>query len=617
MNPNLIVGCGRLNLKNTLLQAQSTLRLDRRNKVVNGINIPNRIERTPTEILAALSATVKTESIPPYRFPDAIPLIAPHQRKLLALSTESGRTSARWIVRENPSLFEHRVAEPYIDAYAPPKKYTEKSVVSEETLLSTINNIEVEESMKLYDILTSKGIDVQQSTKQQLLELVCFYNSSNKPDELLLEKNYFLSGETVLLNTWKDDFPLKLLSEMEHTTNARSALILGKNKYNDAEGARQLFLDGQEKGMKFPVEVFNAVLRRSHTASSSNDATAENVLRILRTMEREGVKPNVYTLNAVLACIADSRKWFQSRAFALKVFNEFTSIGIKPSLASYYYLIKVFFDRTKVNTIFEDILDSMKGVCFDLQHEDDTKFFVRAMEISALNFNDVSLCKKVDNILNTGNNIRFLHGAVDEHTYYQRFLQVSFRNDFEFGYKRYRELAPYVAYVDVPVLTALLDGVEANEKYEYLERIWKDIRSSSYYNYIGILTKLVINLRASLSKIPEDVILTVTTEVWNNTKDTTIPGKMDDEFISNFLYIFSVLKDLKMACEVFDSVTVDEKIRNVIFTRESIELFINLCISGKRVEAGLRGLEYAAYIKCFGLYEVNRRSTSQLPADRF
>lgn len=51
---------------------------------------------------------------------------------------------------------------------------------------------------------------MQQSTKQQLLELVCFYNSCNKPDETMLEKMYYQQSVSENINTWKyESFCLK------------------------------------------------------------------------------------------------------------------------------------------------------------------------------------------------------------------------------------------------------------------------------------------------------------------------------------------------------------------------------------------------------------------------
>lgn len=59
-------------------------------------------------------------------------------------------------------------------------------------------------------------------------------------------------------------------------------------------------------------------------------------------MNLNGIKPNVGTLNAVLEALSGMFTHRNSKEYALATISEFRQLGIEPSLASYYYLIKIF-----------------------------------------------------------------------------------------------------------------------------------------------------------------------------------------------------------------------------------------------------------------------------------
>lgn len=73
------------------------------------IEIPNRIHRSPTDILKALSQTVATDSTAPhYKYHDD-PFLIPLSnmaKRTYAMAQESGRKSAKWIRQQNSHLFQ-------------------------------------------------------------------------------------------------------------------------------------------------------------------------------------------------------------------------------------------------------------------------------------------------------------------------------------------------------------------------------------------------------------------------------------------------------------------------------------------------------------------------------
>lgn len=73
--------------------------------------IPNRILRSPTDILKALSQTVSRDpTAPHYKYHDD-PYLIPMSniaKRTYAMAQESGRKSAKWIRQENSKLFQVR-----------------------------------------------------------------------------------------------------------------------------------------------------------------------------------------------------------------------------------------------------------------------------------------------------------------------------------------------------------------------------------------------------------------------------------------------------------------------------------------------------------------------------
>lgn len=108
-----------LNLRSTvaylsLAKRQFTCNIWRHLSTLPGnekIEVSNRIKRSPTDILKALSQTVGFDpTAPHYKYHDD-PFLVPMSnvaKRAYALSQESGRKSAKWIRQENSELFQVR-----------------------------------------------------------------------------------------------------------------------------------------------------------------------------------------------------------------------------------------------------------------------------------------------------------------------------------------------------------------------------------------------------------------------------------------------------------------------------------------------------------------------------
>lgn len=66
-------------------------------------------------------------------------------------------------------------------------------------------------------------------------------------------------------------------------------------------------------------------------------------------MTHAGVKPNVCTLNAILETISRIPIYRMARERALQALADFKTIGVKPSLGSFYLILKIFCKESESN----------------------------------------------------------------------------------------------------------------------------------------------------------------------------------------------------------------------------------------------------------------------------
>lgn len=173
------------------------------------IQIPNRIRRSPTDILRALETTISRDpTAAHYKYHDDPYLIPTSNigKRSFALAQEAGRKAAHWIRKEHANLFQHREADPPIEIFFPKMVYDEKSEVSEKDLEKCITNALVTDAVTVYKLLESKNIDVSPDLRQSLLELLCFYNSEDTLSDEFIEERWFRQsskGKERQRKTWK------------------------------------------------------------------------------------------------------------------------------------------------------------------------------------------------------------------------------------------------------------------------------------------------------------------------------------------------------------------------------------------------------------------------------
>ncbi|KAH8284547.1 hypothetical protein KR018_004103 [Drosophila ironensis] len=449
------------------------------------IQIPNRIERSPTDLLQALAGTVGRDSTAPhYKYHDD-PFLIPMSnasKRTYAMSKESGRKAANWIKEQHRDLFLHEEAQPAIEKFAPSMVYTEESPVDEGSLSQLIAQGELKDAVLVYNLLEQKGVAISSELKQSLLELVCFYNNEEPLPEEYIEERWFLQNNRRRersSKTWKDgDLAEKLYEQIEpKTPQSYAALIRGMAKYLQCERAYALLQEAGEKGIQLDTNTFNSIIQIVSLLKDTAEQRWQLCTELLQEMSQQKLQPNLGTLNAVLECISTFGNFKLARSAALQVLPEFKQLGVSPSLGSYYYLLIIFCrERGPVSHIIVDILNDIAGQEIQIQHPKDTYFFATAMDVCRNHLHDKSLAKKVNELLHTGKNYDLVGDSFKESIYYRNYLALLCQTEtIEDFMQTYDLLVPNIYIPEPGIMEEILRAIEANGAIEHVPRIWSDM----------------------------------------------------------------------------------------------------------------------------------------------
>ncbi|CAG2066590.1 unnamed protein product, partial [Timema podura] len=107
---------------------------------------------------------------------------------------------------------------------------------------------------------------VSESTKQSLLELLCYYNGDDALPEDLIEERWFRQGTRARerqRKTWKDNGVAEtVFRSIEPSTSAAyCALLQGMTRHYQVDRAWQLFEEMNHKGIPLTTEAYNSLIR--------------------------------------------------------------------------------------------------------------------------------------------------------------------------------------------------------------------------------------------------------------------------------------------------------------------------------------------------------------------
>ncbi|KAI5740266.1 hypothetical protein M8J76_002252 [Diaphorina citri] len=435
------------------------------------IVIPNRIERGPTDILKALSQTIRRDPLAPhYKYHDdpfTIP-VSNAEKRVFALAQESGRKAAQWIRSEHAELFQHKVAEPPIEIFAPKLVFKEDEPVSPELLSKIIANSSVTDAIKTYQKLEKENIEVKPGVEQY------------------------------------------------------ASIIQGMLKFNQVERGLSLFEEAKSKGLLLPVDVYNLILGRVNFVKEGFEQRWQMIVEVLGEMNQAQLRPTVKTLNEVLLQLSYMASFREGKKLALKTLSEMRKFGVKPSLASYNHLLYLFCrDRGPKSGLLYSILDDIEGrlasgETFQPEDTRDNQFFFAAMDIARRHLADANCAYRVDKLLHRADHYNFIGDSSRESGYYRNFFfLVLAQEPFETYMELYDRLVPNVYSPEKSVMLETIKAADLAGKVEYFPRLWAEIDMLDHWQQEDTINLFLETINRNLSISSPELIPQLADVVWS------------------------------------------------------------------------------------------------------
>ncbi|XP_001605541.1 protein PTCD3 homolog, mitochondrial [Nasonia vitripennis] len=442
------------------------------------IQVPIRKERGPTDILEALETTISRDpTAADYKFIDD-PFLIPtslSKKRMYSLARESGKKAAMWILQEHADLLKSDLSQPLVQAFLPVNQYKTKEQVSEQILNDLIKQARIADVLHVYQLLEG---EVTKETKQAILEMLCFYNSNTEliPEELPEERSYQPEAE-VFKNTWNNNPEVeKLFGELKAdkatAAAAYNALICGTAKYYKVDRAWQLYNECLDTNIPLAIHSYNSMLHLVPLLKDNNEDRKIMIQTILQNMVKNGIKPNIGTLNAALKSASLLQTQGIAKDLTQSLLAEFKSIGVEPCLASYYYVLLTFCrENGSVSNVLPEILDELeKREELIMQDPADKNFFVQAMEVASKHLHDLAVGDRLHKLLLTKKNYKFIGGRLKESVYYRNYLQLILTSEtIDEFMKVYNFLVPHIYIPEPAVMRDIIEMLELNESEKAIE----------------------------------------------------------------------------------------------------------------------------------------------------
>lgn len=487
--------------------------------------------------------------------------------------------------------------------------FSEESKVDETTLRNTIRDVQVTDSIFVYNLLLKDG-EVSVELKQSLLELICYYNHEDTLPEDLIEERWFSQstvGRDRQRKTWKDsDLAETIFYEIEpKDSRAYCSIIRGMCKYHQVEKAWALYQEAQEKKIEIDIETYNSILQIGSFLKESNEMRWELIQEVLTSMARQTLKPNVATLNAVLATISTIGMYKLSRSYCLSILSEFKELGVVPSLGSWYYILTIFCrERGPVSHVLVDILNQIEGKEFKIQDLKDTFFFASAMEVCRNHLHDKDLAKRLDNILHTGSNYDLIGDSYRESIYYRHYFALLCQTEpLEKFMETYNLLVPNVYIPEPGIMEEILKAIDMNGALEFIPQMWSHMVIFDHTGRENLLNRI---LRMMIDNRPNESIATqigldekfsnITWDIWTKieeqqegrTQKLTWTGSM----LSDILELNCRSNNSERARLVFEK--LDKNQHKILGAPHPLCLvsYSQLCINEKQPSRAIGALQY-------------------------
>ncbi|NXW18853.1 PTCD3 protein, partial [Circaetus pectoralis] len=429
--------------------------------------------------------------------------------RLFSLSKESGRNTAKYIIKQFPQYFDKTFAEPNVPCLMPETLTPQIEGVSEEALKERIHLRRVKDSVDLFDQLVQAGTPVSLETTNSLLDLLCFYGDGEstlekeeekedleepgvKASEQKAPKRQFQRGSQSSGSRWRENNNAERIFKIMPERNAHSycTMIRGMVKHGASAKAYDMYIDLLNERHKADVHTFNALITAVPYLKERFIERWELAKVFLNHMAQQEVQPNLLTFNAVLKTLR--RCGGVGRSMSLLVIKEMEALDIEPSLATYDHLLFIFYRGVDLcpSGIISEVLDDIQKRSFTPQDPDDANFFATAMQ-ACCDLKDIKLAYRLNKAMEKGDNWKFVD--MDRlNAYWSKFFSLlCMMEQIDVVLKWYKEMSPSLFYPTPKNILDLLQALDAANHLEVIPSVWEDMKQLGFNRRQDLLEELL------------------------------------------------------------------------------------------------------------------------------
>ncbi|NWU61049.1 PTCD3 protein, partial [Pterocles burchelli] len=439
--------------------------------------------------------------------------------RLFALSMESGRNAAKYIIKQFPEYFDKILAEPNIPCLMPEMLAPQIEGVSEEALKERIHLRRVKESVDLFDQLIQAGTPVSLETTNSLLDLLCFFGDGEstpekeeeekdeleepgvKASEQKAPKRQLQRGLQSSGSSWRENNNAERIFKIMPERNAHSycTMIRGMVKHGAFAKAYDMYIDLLNERHKADVHTFNALITAAPYLKERFLERWELAKDFLNHMAQQEVQPNLLTFNALLKTLR--RCGSIGKSMSISVIKEMEALDIEPSLATYDHLLSIFYRGVEIcpSGIISEVLDDVEKRSFAPQDPDD------GMAFNCCDLKDIKLADRLNKAMEKGDNWKFMD-MDRSNAYWSKFFSLlCMMEQIDVVLKWYKEMSPSVFYPTPKNILDLLQALDAANQLEVIPSVWEDMKQLGFNRRPELLEELLSLM--SRDQHPEEVQL--------------------------------------------------------------------------------------------------------------
>lgn len=522
------------------------------------LEIPTRVHREPTSILRALADTVNYDPT----FTSGMPLIddpdmhqpSRHFAKMFVLSEASGKGVAEHMASTFSQYLQHDKSAPTVEAFTPKTLLTGDT---EEALKERLDLDMVKDARSIYSNMIAEGKSISPEIKLQYLDALCRFNSKDEDYYKTMPEKYFFSEEQ---DHWRPIPEVTELFEELRSTHPQAyiSMICGMCSYKNHREAHDLYLQGQEEGILFPIDVHNHILSGLVGLFSNIETIKEEVEKILVYLENNGIRPNLQTFNNILCQLKLLPPYTDRYSYSLKLLSEMRCCHIDPSPATYYHLLQMVYrtQHPRYSDLLSYTVDELsKQKPILVQDAEDNKYFLMAMA-AARQTNDVDLAKRLYKLAWRGCNKALLGSELERYRFHNYYLLTLIASEpIDTIMEAYNDLVPRVYIPESKSWKALYEAIELYDGYQYVPQIYQDLKfynSLPHNNQSTLLSKLLAPKHAK----PEilQLLAEVADDMYNLSLSDLSPHNvniMTADVYSNFIQLALNMDDVDKAYDWF------------------------------------------------------------------